>query len=236
MDPALTRADGRGPRELRPVSVELGFQAAPEASCLIRVGGTRVVCAVSYEERLPRWKESGGWVTAEYRMLPGATSPRAVREGIPPGGRTAEIQRLVGRALRAVVDLDALPGCTLTVDCDVLDADGGTRTAAVTGGWVALAAALERLGLGHALRGQVAAVSVGVVDGAVLLDLSYEEDVRAAVDLNLVATADGRLVEVQGTAEGAPFSPAELTDMVALAVEGCQRLFAVQRAALEGAP
>jgi len=230
----VTRSDGRAADALRPVELATHFQANPDGSCLAVFGGTRVICSASYEDRAPRWKSNGGWVTAEYSMLPGSTSPRARRGGLPPGGRSAEIQRLIGRSLRAVVDLDALPECTITVDCDVLDADGGTRTAAVTGGWVALVLALRRLGLEHAAAGQVAAVSVGVIDGESRLDLPYEEDVRADVDMNVVATVDGRLVEVQGTAEGSPFSRAALDELIDLALAGCQELFELQRGAIEG--
>lgn len=231
----MARADGREPEQLRPVELVTDYQRAPTASCLVAFGATRVVCAASYEDEAPRWKQVGGWVTGEYAMLPGSTDPRAQREGRPPRGRSQEIQRLIGRALRATVDLDALPACTLTVDCDVLDADGGTRTAAVTGGWVALALALRRLGFEAALTGQAAAVSVGIVDGGAVLDLAYVEDAAADVDMNVVATADGRLVEVQGTAEGAPFDRAGLDRLLDLALVGCEQLFAAQQQTLEGA-
>lgn len=226
------RPDGRGPDELRPVRFELGVQRAPAASCLVSFGATRVICAVSHEEGAPRWRDRRGWVTGEYAMLPGSTEPRARRERTPRG-RSQEIQRLIGRSLRAVVDLDELPDVTLTVDCDVLEADGGTRTAAITGGWVALARACDDLGYGRALTGQVAAVSVGIVDGRPLLDLPYTEDVAADVDMNVVATSDGRLVEVQGTAEGEPFGRDGLDAMLDLAIAGCEQLFELQRAALE---
>lgn len=226
------RGDGRAYDELRPVRFELGFQRHPTASCFVECGSTRVVCAVSYLEGAPRWRGRVGWVTAEYAMLPGSTAPRARREATPQG-RSQEIQRLVGRSLRAIVDLDTLPDCTLTVDCDVLDADGGTRAAAVTGGWVALARALETLGLGRALIGQVAAVSVGVVDGQPMLDLSYAEDASAEVDMNVVVTADGRLVEIQGTAERQPFDRATLDRLLTLAVGGCEQLLVQQVDALE---
>ena len=225
------RPDGRGPDELRPVRFELGVQRAPAASCLVSFGATRVICAVSHEEGAPRWRDRRGWVTGEYAMLPGSTEPRARRERTPRG-RSQEIQRLIGRSLRAVVDLDDLPDVTLTVDCDVLEADGGTRTAAITGGWVALARAFDDLGYGGALTGQVAAVSVGIVDGRALLDLPYTEDVAADVDMNVVATSDGRLVEVQGTAEGEPFARDALDAMLDLAIAGCEQLFELQRAAL----
>ncbi|MFN2556289.1 MAG: ribonuclease PH [Nitriliruptorales bacterium] len=229
------RGDGRAYDELRPVRFELGFQRHPVASCCVEFGSTRVVCAVSYLEGAPRWRGRVGWVTAEYAMLPGATAPRARRESTPQG-RSQEIQRLVGRSLRAVVDLDTLPDCTLTVDCDVLDADGGTRTAAITGGWVALARALENLGYGRAVMGQVAAVSVGVVDGQPMLDLSYDEDVSADVDMNVVVTGDGRLVEVQGTAEREPFDQTTLDRLLTLAFGGCEELLVQQLEALEAPP
>lgn len=230
----MTRPDGRAPDALRPVRFDLDVQRHPAGSCLVAFGDTRVVCAASSEERAPRWRNRVGWVTGEYAMMPGSTAPRARREATPRG-RTQEIARLIGRSLRAVVDLDRLPDLTITVDCDVLQADGGTRTAAVTGGWVALARALDRLGHGARLTGQVAAVSVGVVDGEPRLDLPYEEDVAAEVDMNVVATADGRLVEVQGTAEKQPFDRDTLDDLLDLAVAGCERLFVLQREALDRA-
>jgi ribonuclease PH len=229
----MPRADGRLPDQLRPISIDVDVQRNPAGSTMVGFGDTRVLCAASYEEGAPRFRERKGWVTAEYAMLPGSTSDRARRERNGPGGRSKEIERLIGRSLRAVVDLDALPDATLTVDCDVLEADGGTRTAAITGGWVALARALRKLGWEEQLTGQVAAISVGVIDGAPVLDLPYVEDVRAEVDMNVVATADGRLVEVQGTAEGAPFDRAALDRMLDLALQGCEELFAIQRRALE---
>lgn len=220
---------------LRPVTFELDAQTHPAGSCLVAFGQTRVLCAASYQERAPRWRKHAGWVTGEYAMLPGATDTRTRRQRRGVGGRSKEIERLIGRSLRAAVDVDALPECTITVDCDVLQADGGTRTAAVTGGWVALAVALNRLGLAHALSGQVAAVSVGIVDGTAVLDLAYQEDSTASVDMNVVQTADGGLVEVQGTAEGAPFGRADLDRLLDLAAAGCQRLFELQAAAVERA-
>jgi ribonuclease PH len=232
MPPAMTRADGRTADELRPVTIEVGAQRHPAGSALVRFGGTHVLCAASVEEGAPRFRDRKGWVTGEYAMLPGSTNTRSRRERTGPGGRSKEIERLIGRSLRAVVDLDALPDITVTVDCDVLEADGGTRTAAITGGWVALAAALEALGHGGALTGQIAAVSVGVIDGEPRLDLPYEEDVRAEVDMNVVATSDGRLVEVQGTAEGTPFDRTALDQLLDLALQGCEQLFAQQRAAV----
>jgi ribonuclease PH len=229
----VSRADGRADDQLREVHLETGAQRHPAGSALAAFGGTRVLCAASVEEGAPRFRARRGWVTAEYAMLPGATDTRARRERNGPGGRSKEIERLIGRSLRSVVDLDALPDVTITVDCDVIEADGGTRTAAVTGGWVALARALEELGHGGALTGQVAAISVGIVDGRPVLDLPYEEDSRAEVDMNVVATADGRLVEVQGTAEGAPFDRAAHDAMLDLALAGCAALCERQRAALE---
>jgi ribonuclease PH len=229
----VTRADGRRTDQLRPVSFQLGVQRHPAGSALVAFGATRVLCAASVEVGAPRWRERRGWVTAEYAMLPGSTSERAPRERRGAGGRSKEIERLIGRSLRSVVDVDALPDVTVTVDCDVLEADGGTRTAAVTGGWVALVRALRAVGAGDAVTGQVAAVSVGVIDGEPRLDLPYEEDSRAEVDMNVVATADGRLVEVQGTAEGQPFDRAALDRLLDLALAGCDELFQLQRAALD---
>lgn len=214
------------------MSIDPDPQRHPAGSALVRFGGTHVLCAASVEEGAPRFRDRKGWVTAEYAMLPGATDSRARRERNGPGGRSKEIERLIGRSLRAVVDLDALPDVTITVDCDVLEADGGTRTAAITGGYVALARALRQLGHEAALVGQVAAISVGVIDGEPRLDLPYEEDVRAEVDMNVVATADGRFVEVQGTAEGAPFDRAALDALLDLASAGCGELFALQDAAV----
>jgi ribonuclease PH len=229
----VTRADGRAPDELRPVTIEVDVQRHPPGSALVSFGATRVLCAASVEDGAPRFRDRRGWVTGEYAMLPGSTDSRSPRERRGPGGRSKEIERLIGRSLRSVVDLDALPDVTITVDCDVLEADGGTRTAAITGGWVALARALGQLELADALNGQVAAVSVGIVDGTPVLDLPYDEDHRAAVDMNVVATAEGRLVEVQGTAEGAPFSRAEHDRLLDLALAGCAALAAIQRAAVD---
>ena len=229
----MPRTDGRRADQLRPVTLEPDAQRHPAGSALVRFGATHVLCAASSEQGAPRFRERRGWVTGEYAMLPGSTDTRSRRERNGPGGRSKEIERLIGRCLRAVVDLDALPDVTITVDCDVLEADGGTRTAAITGGWVALARALRHLDLDSALTGQVAAVSVGVIDGEPRLDLPYEEDVRAEVDMNVVATADGRIVEVQGTAEGAPFDRRALDELIDLALGGCEQLFALQRSALE---
>ncbi len=229
----MPRADGRTPAQLRPVTLDVDVQRAPAGSCRVAFGDTRVLCAASVIEGAPRWRSRRGWVTGEYAMLPGATPDRAGRERQGPGGRSKEIERLIGRSLRSVVDIDRLPDVTVTVDCDVLDADGGTRTAAITGGWVALVRALRAEGHEAAVTGQVAAVSVGIVDGEPRLDLPYEEDSRAEVDMNVVATADGRLVEVQGTAEGRPFDRGALDAMLDLAIGGCEQLFALQTAALD---
>lgn len=228
----MSRADGRDVHDLRPVTLEPGYQTNPAGSCLVTFGWTRVLCAVSIEEGAPRWRGKKGWVTAEYAMLPGAPSSRSRRERNGAGGRSKEIERLIGRSLRMSLDVDELPELTITVDCDVIDADGGTRTAAITGGWVALVLALRSKGLDHLVRRQVAAVSAGVVDGISVLDLPYEEDSRADVDLNVVATSDGGLVEVQGTGEGATFNRDQLTVMLDLAQAGCDRLFELQEEAL----
>ena len=227
-----TRADGRVPTQLRPVSFELGVQKWAEGSCIIRVGDTRVLCAASIVDRVPphlRGKGTG-WVTAEYSMLPRATAERTDRESVKGklGGRTHEIQRLIGRSLRDAVDLTRLGERTITVDCDVLQADGGTRTASITGGYVALAAALITYGMDRHLVARIAAVSVGLVDGEALLDLDYSEDSRADVDFNVVGTDTGTFVEVQGTAEGKPFDRAAMEGLMDLATSGLERLFAAQ--------
>ena len=230
------RADGRTPGQLRPVSVTLDVQKSTAGSCIIRMGDTHVLCAASIEDRIPpHLRGKGvGWVTAEYSMLPGATSERSQRESVKGklGGRTHEIQRLIGRSLRGVVDMAALGERTVTVDCDVLQADGGTRTASVTGGWIALAIALKRRGLERALAGRIAAVSVGIVDGALLLDLDYSEDSHAEVDFNVVGTDSGTYIEVQGTAEGKAFSRAQMDGLLGLADGGIARLFEVQAEAV----
>lgn len=237
------RADGRGPREVRPVRYETGYLEWAEGSVLLEVGKTRVLCAASHEPGVPKFLMGAGtgWVTAEYSMLPRSTqvrTPREVSRG-RPSGRTQEIQRLIGRSLRAVTRLDAMGEHTLWIDCDVLQADGGTRTASITAGYIALALALRALKERGVIRedvleDSVAAVSVGIVDGVPLLDLCYEEDARAEVDFNVVMTGSGKLVEVQGTAEGAPFSREDLDTMLALAAEGMDRLTAVQREAAGG--
>ncbi len=229
------RADGRTSGLLRPIVLATGIQRHPAGSVRIDAGATSVLCAVSVAEGAPRWRPGRGWLTAEYAMLPGSTDSRGARERNGVGGRSKEIERLIGRALRAALDLESLPEVTITVDCDVLSADGGTRTAAITGGWVALAIALERSGIGVAPLRQITAVSVGLVDGLACLDLDQAEDNRASVDMNVVATATGELVEVQGTAEGAPFARREHDALLDLALAGCAELALLQRAALRTA-
>jgi ribonuclease PH len=234
--PAVVRSDGRASTQLRPVSIRLGVQKWAEGSCVIRMGDTEVLCAASIEDRVPphlRGKGTG-WVTAEYSMLPRATSERSQRESAKGriGGRTHEIQRLIGRSLRGVVDLARLGERTVTVDCDVLQADGGTRTASITGGYVALGAALITYGMERLLVGRVAAVSVGIVDGVRLLDLDYSEDSRADVDFNVVGTDAGTYVELQGTAEGKPFARSDVDALLDLAQTGLDRLFETQAASL----
>jgi ribonuclease PH len=235
------RSNERGPDQLRPVRLLTNFTENPLASVLCEFGATKVLCTVSNEETVPRFQygTGRGWVTAEYSLLPGSTDRRVEREAARgrQSGRTLEIQRLIGRALRAVVDTKGLGERTLWVDCDVLQADGGTRTAAITGAYTALSLALSRLVRRGALdrvplRDSVAAVSVGVVDGEVLLDLAYDEDSRAEVDMNIVATGGGRLAEVQGTGEGATFSRDELDAMITLALRGIQELTRLQENAL----
>jgi len=237
----MARPDDRAPDQLRPVRIQRGWLDHAEGSVLIEFGGTRVLCAASVQDSVPRWRrDSGlGWVTAEYAMLPRATNTRNERESVKGrlGGRTQEISRLIGRSLRACVDYKALGENTVQLDCDVLQADGGTRTAAITGAYVALADAVawmrERgLTKGEPLIGSVAAVSVGVIDGEARLDLCYEEDVAAQTDMNVVCTGDGRFVEVQGTAEGRPFDRAELDALLDLAAGGCAELTALQREVL----
>jgi ribonuclease PH len=235
------RPDGRATDELRPVAVELGFQEWAEGSVLFSMGRTKVLVAATVQDEAPRWlRGSGsGWVTGEYAMLPRATTERTFREVNKgrPSGRTQEIQRLIGRSLRAVTDLKRLGERTITIDCDVLVADAGTRCASITGGYIALALALrglaERTSIeGDLLTDTVAAVSVGLVGGHALLDLSYEEDAGAGVDCNVVMTGSGRLVEIQGTAEGEPFSRADLDALVDLAEAGIKQLTQIQRDAL----
>ena len=233
---SIQRADGRLPGDLRPVTLTLGVQKWAEGSCLIKVGGTEVLCAATIEDKVPphlRGKGTG-WVTAEYSMLPRATSERSIREATKGkvGGRTYEIQRLVGRSLRGVVDMAKLGERTITVDCDVINADGGTRTASITGGWVALAAALTTYGMDRCLIARVAAVSVGILNGLICLDLDYSEDSKADVDFNIVATDAGKYVELQGTAEGKAFERSDVDRMLDLAAGGLEQLFAAQAEAL----
>ncbi|MEW1774879.1 ribonuclease PH [Streptomyces sp. NPDC086777] len=242
----MSRIDGRTPEQLRPVTIERGWSKHAEGSVLVSFGDTKVFCTASVTEGVPRWRKGSGegWVTAEYAMLPRATNTRGDRESVKGkiGGRTHEISRLIGRSLRAVIDYKALGENTIVLDCDVLQADGGTRTAAITGAYVALADAvtwarerkLVKAGR-QPLTDTVSAVSVGIVGGVPLLDLCYEEDVRAETDMNVVCTGDGRFVEVQGTAEAEPFARDELNALLDLAVAGCTDLATIQRAALEEA-
>jgi ribonuclease PH len=232
------RPDGRAPDQLRPVAVELGFQEWAEGSVLFSMGRTKVVVAATVSEEVPRWLRGTGkgWVTGEYSMLPRATQERTAREVQRgrPGGRTQEIQRLIGRSLRAVTDLSKLGERTITVDCDVLLADAGTRCASITGGYLALALAVRGLVERGAIPAEVltdtvSAVSVGMVGGMAVLDLSYEEDASAEVDCNVVTTGSGRLVEVQGTAEGEPFARSELDALLDLAESGTKQLTQIQR-------
>jgi len=240
----MKRADGRAWDELRPVRIIPGYQSFAEGSALIELGKTRVLCSVSVEERVPPFlKESGtGWITAEYSMLPRATVTRSPRESTLGRtiGRNQEIQRLIGRSLRAVADLSALEERTLTVDCDVLQADGGTRTAAITGSYVALYQAMKTLVDAGALssiplKSIVAATSVGIVHGYKLLDLCYDEDSNASVDFNVVMTSLGEFVEIQGTAEGKPYNKETVDALLSLAEKGIKELFQIQQAALEAA-
>ncbi|QVL51437.1 MAG: ribonuclease PH [Thiocapsa sp.] len=238
------RPSGRRPDELRPIRLTRGFTRHAEGSVLVEFGETRVLCTASVESQVPPFlKGQGkGWVTAEYGMLPRATDTRSPREAArgKQGGRTLEIQRLIGRSLRAAMDLSALGERSITLDCDVLQADGGTRTASITGAWVALRDAIDGLlARGEIttdpLRTQIAAVSVGILQGVALLDLDYAEDAGAQTDMNLVMDGEGRFVEVQGTAEGVPFSRAELDALIAIGAAGIREIQTAQRAALEGA-
>jgi ribonuclease PH len=238
------RADGRAADELRPVAIHTGFVSSAAGSALIEAGGTRVICTASVDEQVPRWmRDSGrGWVTAEYGMLPASTGERKQRDVSKgrPDGRTVEIQRLIGRALRGVVDFEALGERTVWIDCDVLEADGGTRCASITGGYVALELALHGLVAAGKLEalplnGSVAAVSCGVVGGEPLLDLDYPEDSTAEVDMNVVMTGEGGLVEVQATGERTPLSRTSLDALLALAASGIDQLREAQRAAVDGA-
>ncbi len=235
----MIRADGRSADDIRPVSISPGYLAYAEGSALIEMGNTAVLCAVTIEARVPRFAlgTGSGWITAEYSMLPRSTLTRTPRETGRGSGRTHEIQRLIGRSLRSVAHLDLLGERTFIVDCDVLKADGGTRTAAITGAYVALCQALHKLVDDGSFPNipvscAVAAVSAGLVDGIPLLDLNYEEDARAAVDFNVVTTEEGELVEVQGTGESHPFSRETMDELLALAEGGIRQLFAAQRAAL----
>lgn len=238
----MPRVDGRGSNQMRPVRITPGFMPNAEGSCLIETGNTRVICAASIEDKVPPFlKGQGqGWVTAEYGMLPRATNTRTPRETKSgPGGRTMEIQRLIGRSMRSVVELPVLGERTIWLDCDVLQADGGTRCASITGAYVALAGALRRLLTQRLIQrmpltSMVAAVSVGVVGSDELLDLCYEEDSHAAVDMNVVMTDKGRYIELQGTAEQTPFDRARLVRLLDLAQIGLDELFRLQKAALEG--
>ena len=242
---AAPRHDGRAPNELRPLSITAGFVRSATGSALIEAGSTRVICTASAVEDVPRWLagKGRGWVTAEYGMLPASTGERKQRD-VSRGradGRTVEIQRLIGRSIRGVIDFDALGERTIYIDCDVLEADGGTRCASITGGFVALKLACDRLieegKLARTpLTGSVAAVSCGVVDGRALLDLDYPEDSSAEVDANVVMTGDGGLVEVQATAERTPLSRASLDELLALAAGGIERLREAQAAAAGGLP
>jgi len=237
----MTRSDGRRPNQLRPVTIEPNVMKYAEGSALISIGHTRVLCAATLEERVPGWMKGKGlgWVSAEYAMLPRATHERTQRESSKGrvGGRTHEIQRIIGRALRAVTDTAKLGERTIWIDCDVLQADGGTRTASVTGAFVALALALAKNfqptdARRWPLSGMVAATSVGIVNGTPMLDLAYDEDSKAHTDMNVFMTDAGRFVEIQGTAEAAPFDRAELDALLALADNGVRELFTTQRAVL----
>jgi ribonuclease PH len=238
----MIRTDGRRPNQIRPVTITTGYLPHAEGSVLIDMGGTSVLCAVSVEDRVPRFilGTGSGWVTAEYGMLPRSTNTRTDRERSRSSGRTHEIQRLIGRSLRAVTKLDLLGERTFTVDCDVIKADGGTRTAAITGAYVALAQAIHGLREAGKLQAQplrcgVAAISAGVCDGVALLDLCYEEDFRAAVDFNAVMTEDGEFCEVQGTGESHPFARSAMDELLDLCESGIHELFAAQHSALKAA-
>ncbi|HYT50522.1 MAG TPA: ribonuclease PH [Pyrinomonadaceae bacterium] len=241
----FTRTDNRAPDELRAVEITPNFLPQAEGSALIEMGNTRVICAASVEDKLPphlRNQRTEGWVTAEYGMLPRSTHTRSAREigRGGPSGRTHEIQRLIGRSMRAIANRKVLGERTITLDCDVLQADGGTRTAAITGAYVALALACKRLMKERKINrspiiSEVVAVSVGIVDGVALLDLKYDEDSRAEVDMNVVCTGDGRFIEVQGTAEGSPFTREQMDNLLELAKKGIAELVLLQRQAIEKA-
>ncbi len=238
--PATARDDGRLPTQIRATTLEPGYLLHAEGSCLISMGNTKVICTASVEEGVPLFRKGkgGGWVTAEYGMLPRSTGTRNARESTRGrvGGRTQEIQRLIGRSLRAVCDMKALGERQVIVDCDVLQADGGTRTASICGGYVALHDALTRIGKSASLTDSCAAVSVGVIDAIPMLDLEYTEDVRAEVDMNVVMTGSGRFIEVQGTAEGMPFSKDELQELLSLAEHGIASILDAQAQVLATPP
>ena len=239
----VTRVDGRNPHQLRPITFQRSWLDNAEGSVLVSFGNTRVLCAASFTPGVPRWLVGSGkgWVTSEYAMLPRSTHTRSDRESVKGklGGRTQEISRLIGRSLRSIVDMKALGENTIVLDCDVLQADGGTRTAAITGAYVALCDAISwAMKQGHIsgaspLRGSVAAVSVGIISGTPMIDLCYEEDVTAETDMNIVCTGDGKFIEVQGTAEGQPFDRALLDQLLDLGSRGCTELAELQRAALQ---
>lgn len=241
----MTRADGRKPDDLRPISFQRDFTEFAPGSVLVSFGKTKVLCTASMDERVPPWlRNSGkGWVTAEYSLLPGSTSSRNTREAAKgkQSGRTQEIQRLIGRSLRSVVDLEALPEMQIVLDCDVLQADGGTRTASICGAYVALHDAITRLKANGIIKTDpikeaLAAISVGIVDAVGYLDLDYSEDAGAEVDMNVVMTGSGKFVEVQGTAEGAPFSRSELDDLLGLAEHGIAQILEAQTEVLDTPP
>jgi len=238
---SLERVDGRKADELRPVKITSNYLPHAEGSALIEMGNTKVLCAASVEDRVPPFlrNQGKGWVTAEYGMLPRSTSSRTQRESSRggPSGRTHEIQRLIGRSLRAVIDMGMIGERTIMIDCDVIQADGGTRTASITGAYVALVLACRRMLANKQIKrspitNEIAAISVGIVGGHPVLDLNYIEDSSAEVDMNIVCTGNGKFVEVQGTAEHAPFSPEDMNEMVALARKGIERLLMFQRYAL----
>ena len=239
----MARSDGRSANQLRPIKFERNWLENAEGSCLVHFGRTRVLCVATFSEGVPRFKKDSGegWVTAEYAMLPRSTESRSDRESVKGklGGRTQEISRLVGRSLRAIINNKAMGENTIVLDCDVLQADGGTRTAAISGAYVALVDALRwAKGKGfissveNVLTDSVAAVSVGVIDGEIRLDLHYEDDVRAQTDMNVIMTGSGKFIEVQGTAEGAPFDKQELDQLLEIASQGCQEITQLQKQAL----
>ncbi len=230
------RTDGRRPNELRPVKITPDFIGSADGSCLFEAGRTRIICTASIQESAPKWREDGlGWVTAEYSMLPASTSSRKQRR---PDGRGTEIQRLIGRAMRNIVRFNKIPGITIYLDCDVIEADGGTRTASITGSFIALAAAIkkaEKSGLAKpgALNGSIAAISVGIVNNLPILDLCYEEDSSADVDMNIAMTSSGKFIEIQGTSEGRPFTAPQLDKMIKLGRKGIKELLQLQKTALQ---